>query len=168
MGGGVLVEVDDAVAVHEVEDGAAVLVEGGGLGLREEGADVGGVGREELVGLEVELGLQLLDLGEVGLVVADVDLGHDLAVVVAQLGVDLRRAASTCGDCSLKNSVNTLYFPSTLFWIICRFVFGFRSSPICSSRNSRSRTDARAFSFSSYGCSSFTAFESGVIRLLLR
>jgi hypothetical protein len=151
MGGRVLVEIDDAVAIHEVEDRSSVLIEVGGFGLREEGADVLRVHREQLISLEVELRLQLLDLSEVGLVVADVDLGHDLAVVVAELGVDLGEGRRTCGDCSLKNSVKTLYFPSTFFCMIWMFVFGFRNSPICSIRNSRSRTDALAFSFSSSG-----------------
>ena len=57
IGKGVLVELDDAVPVHEVEDGSAVLVERGGFGLREEGADVLRVQGEKLVCFDVELGL---------------------------------------------------------------------------------------------------------------
>lgn len=168
MEDGVLVLVDDAVSAHEVEDGAAVLVEGGGFGLGEEGAQVLRVDGKQLVGLDVELGLQLLYFREVGLVVVDVYLGHDLAVVVAEFRVDLGGRRGTWGDCSLKNSVKTLYFPSTFFCMIWILVLGFFSRLICSSRNSRSRTEARALSFYSSGWSSLTALESGVMRLLLR
>jgi hypothetical protein len=126
------------------------------------------VHRQELVRLDVQLRLQFLDLRKVGLVVVHVDLRHDLAVVVAKLRVDLHREGQTCGDCSLKNSVKTLYFPKTFFCMIWMLVFGFFSSPICSIKNSRSRTEALAFNFYNSGCSSFTALESGVMRLLLR
>lgn len=89
MGRVLLVLFDDAVAAHEGEDAVFVLVEACGLALGEEGAEVLGFEGQELVGFCVEVGLKFFDLGEVGFVVVDVDFGHDFAVVVAELGVDL-------------------------------------------------------------------------------
>jgi hypothetical protein len=43
------------------------------------------------------------------------------------------------------------------------FVLGFFSNDIWSNKNYLSLTEALAFNFYNYGCSSFTALESGAI-----
>ena len=134
----------------------------------EEGPEVLRLQGQQLVGLAVEVHLQLLYLSQVGLVVVHVDFSHHLSVVVANLGVDLPIEINTWGFWSLKNSVKTLYLARTFFCTIWILVLGFLRRATWSRRNSRSLTEALALSFSSSGCSSLTALESGAMELWLR
>ena len=79
----------DAVSAHESEDALLVLVEVGGFGLGEEGAEMLRLRGQQLVGLGVEVDLQFFDFCEVDFVVVDIYFGHDFAVVVAELGINL-------------------------------------------------------------------------------
>ena len=101
--GKILVLFDDFIPPHEGEDGSAVLVEGGRLGLVEVGSQVLRIDRQYLISSDIEIGLQFLYLCEIGFVVPHIDLRHYLSVVVAKLCVNLDSFNFTCGLCYLKN-----------------------------------------------------------------
>lgn len=163
-----LVLVDDAISAHQRKNTPLILVESSWFDLNEEGPQVLGLWRSQMVSFNIKLSLQFLHFLQIFFKIIDVNFCHDFPITVTDLCVNLDHTRFTWGLCSFKNYVKTLNFPRTFFCIIWILVLGLLSKAICSNRNYLSLIEALAFSFSSSGCSSLTAFESGAIRLLFK
>lgn len=85
-----IILLNDPVPVHERVDAPFVLVEVGGLDLREEGPQMDRLERKQLISLHIQFNLQFIDLAQIDFIVVHVDFGHDLSIAIAELSVNLQ------------------------------------------------------------------------------